>query len=50
MIDFIVAAITVIVVGFFGLLALAGILILLVVVVGIPLAFIVRLFMPDPPD
>lgn len=50
MIDLIIGAIMVLVIGFFGLLALAGVLILIVVIVGIPLAFIVRQFMPDPPD
>lgn len=50
MIDAIVFIVTGLFVAFFGLLALAGVLILLVVFVGIPLAFIVRLFMPNPPD
>jgi hypothetical protein len=47
MIEAIAFVIMVIVIGFFGLLALAGILILLVIVVGVPLAVIVRKFMPD---
>lgn len=50
MIDFIIAAIMVVVIGFFSILALAGILILIVVFVGIPLALIVRKLMPDPLD
>lgn len=35
---------------FVGLLGLAGFLILVVFLVGVPLAFIVRMFMPDPLD
>jgi hypothetical protein len=50
MIEAIVAAIVGLFIGFFAILALAGVLILIVIVVGIPLAFIVRMLMPDPPD
>lgn len=50
MIEAIEFGIMFILLAFFGLLSLAGILILIVIVVGVPLAFIVRALMPDPLD
>lgn len=50
MIDLIIGAIVGLAILFFGLLALAGVLILIVIVVGIPAALIIRALRPDPLD